>query len=170
MDLKLVEDILKDYEWVCDTPDLSNGKIYKITNAKTDTVYIGSTCQTLEERFKKHCFYYYQWLNLTEKKRLNFKGMTSYKVFKDGFSQITLVEDYPCDSIRELRKREGEVIREHPTAVNKNIPGRTRKEWEDKRKQVKANAAKEQSIPKQEGYKYNTLQDIQKDLDMMSAF
>lgn len=170
MELKIVEDLLKDYDWVGDTADPRHGKIYKITNAKTDAVYIGSTCQTLEERFKKHCFYYYQWAKLKGKKKRNYKGMTSYKVFKDGFSKISLVEDYPCDSIRELRKREGEVIREHPTAVNKNMPGRTRKQWEAERKQAKIDAAKEQSIPKPEGYKETTLQDLQKDLDMMSAF
>jgi hypothetical protein len=30
------------------------GKIYKITSSKTDDVYIGSTIQTLNDRFIKH--------------------------------------------------------------------------------------------------------------------
>ena len=170
MDLKIIEDLLKDYDWVGDTADPRHGKIYKISNIKTDSVYIGSTSQTLEERFKKHCGYYYKWAKLKGKKKRNYKGMTSYKVFKDGFASITLVEDYPCDSIRDLRRREGEIIREHPTAVNLCIAGRTGKQWEDERKQAEINAVKETSIPKPEGHKETTIQDIMKDLNMMSAF
>lgn len=170
MDLTIVNELLKDYDWTGDTADPRHGKIYKLTNIKTDAVYIGSTCQTLEEIFKKHCYYYYKWAKLKGKKKKEFKGMTSYKVFKDGFTSIALLEDYPCDSIGELRKREGEVIREHPTAVNKNIPGRTGKKWKTERKQTELDEAKARSIPKPEGHKENSIQDIMKDLHMMSAF
>ena len=31
-----------------------NGKIYKICSFKTDKIYIGSTCATLEKRLKEH--------------------------------------------------------------------------------------------------------------------
>jgi hypothetical protein len=170
MDLKIINELLKDYEWAGDTDDPLHGKIYKLTNVNTDAVYIGSTCQTLEERFKKHCCYYYKWAKLKGKKKKEFKGMTSYKVFKDGFTSIALLEDYPCDSIVELRKREGEVIREHPTAVNKNITGRTGKEWKIERKQAELNAVNARSIPKPEGHNETSVQDMMKDLQMMSAF
>jgi hypothetical protein len=170
MDLKIVEELLKDYNCADDTADPHHGKIYKLTNVNTDAVYIGSTCQPLEDRFRQHCIKYYKWAKMKGKKKREYKGITSYKVFKDGFTRITLVEDYPCDSIRELRKREGKVIREHPSTVNKKIAGRTKKEWEYERKQEEIDSVKERSVPKPEGHKENTIQDLMKDLDMMSAF
>ena len=141
-----------------------------ISNANTDSVYIGSTCQSLDERFKQHLSRFREWSRVKKKDIHKYKGMTSYKVFKDGFSKITLVEDYPCDSIRELRKREGEVIQEHATAVNTHITGRTYKEWKADKKQVEMDLIKTRSIPKSEGVKETTVQDMLKDLDMMSAF
>lgn len=170
MDLDIVNNLLKDYDWAGDTADTRYGKIYKITNTGSDAVYIGSTCQTLEERFLQHLYHYRQWIKSRKNKNTKYKGMTSYKVFKDGFSKITLIEDYPCDSIRELRKRVGEVIRDYPTAVNLKIAGRTSKQWEAERKQAEIDAAKERSIPKQEGYEETSVQDMMKDLQMMSAF
>jgi hypothetical protein len=170
MDLNIIDELLKDYEWAGDTADPSHGKIYKLTNVKTDAVYIGSTCQTLEDRFRQHCIKYYKWAKMKGKKKREYKGLISYKVFKDGFTSITLVEDYPCNSILELRKREGKAIRDHTSTVNKKIAGRTKKEWEDERKQGEIDAVKERSIPKPEGHKETTIQDLMKDLDMMSAF
>ena len=38
---------------------------------------------------------------------------------------IELVENYPCESVEELRKREGELIREYGT-LNKAVAGRGR--------------------------------------------
>ena len=41
---------------------------------------------------------------------------------------IELFENYPCENKDELRKREGEVIREIGT-INKHVAGRSKKEW-----------------------------------------
>lgn len=168
--MDIVDELLEDYNWTDDTSEPRHGKIYKIINLKTDAVYIGSTCQTLEEKFLQHLYHYRQWIKSSKKKNKKYKGMTSYKVFKDGFSSITLIEDYPCDSIRKLRRREGEVIKNYPTAVNMKISGRTSKQWDAERKQAEIDSIKERSIPKPEEYDETSVQDIMKDLDMMSAF
>ncbi len=34
--------------------DFSKGKIYKVTNDYNNDIYIGSTCDTLKSRFRKH--------------------------------------------------------------------------------------------------------------------
>tara|TARA_R110002020_G_scaffold339026_1_gene554208 strand:+ start:103 stop:450 length:348 start_codon:yes stop_codon:yes gene_type:complete len=50
--------------------------------------------------------------------------------------EIILVENYPCESKKELELREGWYIRENP-CVNHVIPGRTMKEWrEDNRESI----------------------------------
>ena len=41
---------------------------------------------------------------------------------------IELYESYPCNSIDELLKREGEIIRQIGT-LNKNVAGRNSKDW-----------------------------------------
>jgi hypothetical protein len=164
MDLNIINDLLKDYNWTKDITNCQHGKIYKITNIKTDVVYIGSTCQTLEERFKKHCCYYYKWHKLKTNKKKEYKGMTSYKVFKDGFSNITLIEDYPCSSIHELRKRKGVIILDYPTAVNRNVPGGMSNGRTNK---INIDPDNVRSIPKPVGYKETSIQDLMTDLNMM---
>ena len=50
---------------------------------------------------------------------------------------IELFENFPCNSKEELNKREGEIIREIGT-VNKQIAGRTKKEYyEDNKDKMK---------------------------------
>ena len=50
---------------------------------------------------------------------------------------IELFEKFPCNSKEELNKREGEIIREIGT-VNKQIAGRTKKEYyEDNKDKMK---------------------------------
>ena len=46
--------------------------------------------------------------------------------YKDAY--IELIEDFPCNSKKELNRREGQHIRNND-CVNKNIAGRTKKEW-----------------------------------------
>ena len=38
---------------------------------------------------------------------------------------IELYEEYPCENIEQLRKREGEIIRELKPTLNKRIEDRT---------------------------------------------
>ena len=98
-----------------------NGKIYSIKSKKTEDIYIGSTILTLKERFNHHkySYKYYQ----------NGKGCykSSYEIVKYDDAYIELLEDYPCESKKELCKKEGEYIRNNK-CINRNIAGRTQKE------------------------------------------
>ena len=40
------------------------------------------------------------------------------------------MKKYSCDNVAQLRKREGEIIRELKPVLNKQIAGRTEKEME----------------------------------------
>ena len=48
---------------------------------------------------------------------------------------IELYEEYPCENIEQLRKREGEIIRELRPSLNKRIEDRTIQEWKQDNKQ-----------------------------------
>ena len=109
--------------------DYSKGKIYIIRNSENDLTYIGSTCQTLAQRMTQH--------------RVSMRKIPHYKLYqamnelgKDAF-YIELLEDYPCQRQEELLKKEGEKIREHQSALNKVINGRSQKEYkEDNKEQI----------------------------------
>ena len=93
------------------------GKIYRITSASTDLVYIGSTKKSLGIRFSGHKCSYAKWLNDS----CNY--MSSYKILAFPDAKIELVENFTCDDTQELRRREGEIILETPNCVNNNIAG-----------------------------------------------
>lgn len=79
--------------------DYSKGKIYKIIDESNGDVYIGSTIQSLEERFLRHKIF----------KEYN-KEKCNCKIF--------LIEDYPCNSKRELEMREQYFI-DNTDCINK---------------------------------------------------
>ena len=98
-------------------------KIYKIVG--NGLTYYGSTCEpTLAKRLTKH--------------RGNFKCynigtyryVTSFKIIETGNYDIILIENFPCNSRDELHARERHYI-ENNECVNKNIPGRSIKEYKD---------------------------------------
>ena len=106
--------------------DYSKGKIYTIRYLNDDSlIYVGSTVNALSYRFSKHkeCIYnennshYHLPLYEAIRKSNNLKAW-----------YIELYESFQCNTREELRKREGEVIREIGT-LNKNIAGRTIEEW-----------------------------------------
>jgi hypothetical protein len=53
---------------------------------------------------------------------------TSFKIIKYPDAYIELLEQYPCNSREELNRREGSYIRKI-NCVNKNIAGRTKKQY-----------------------------------------
>ena len=67
--------------------DYSKGKIYKIIDESNGDLYIGSTIQELHTRFSTHHIF----------KQYN-------KIM--GNCKISLIEEYPCNSKRELFERE----------------------------------------------------------------
>lgn len=104
--------------------DYRNGRIYKIVSDLTDMIYIGSTTQPLCKRLVKHKGNYKE--SLTGKNRY----ITSFELFKLGETRIELIENYPCNNKEELNAREGYYIKlNNNICVNKNIAGRTSKEY-----------------------------------------
>ena len=107
-------------------PDYTQAKIYRVCSHKTGRVYIGSTVQLLSKRANEHRNAYV---------RYN-KGLRGYVSVFDIFdidmtgAQCILLEAYPCASKEELRARERYWIeRLGCRCVNRNLPGRTQKEY-----------------------------------------
>ena len=114
--------------------DYNNGKIYKIEALGTDEIYVGSTCSPLSVRMATHRANYKKW------KAGKHNKCKSYDLFeKYGLEncKIRLIELYPCTCKDELERREGECQKEllGKGLVNKNIAGRTKKEWYDDNKE-----------------------------------
>ena len=105
-------------------PNYQNGKIYKIVNDDLpDLIYYGSTTLKLCDRIKTHKYY-------SKKKN---KGGSGSLLFKIGKPKILLVENFSCNTKEELLKRERFYI-ENNKCINIEIPGRTKKElYEDKK-------------------------------------
>ena len=98
------------------TKDYSKGKIYSIrSRSRPDLVYVGSTIQPLSKRFVEHKCH---------------KRYSSRDIIALGDAYIELIENYPCENVEELRKREGQLQRSME-CVNNNIAGRTREEWQE---------------------------------------
>jgi len=103
-------------------------KIYKIESHLGDKIYIGSTAKEyLSQRFQQHKSSYKRWKNGLGSK------ITSYELFDDygvDNCSIVLIEACPCVSSDEKRAKEGHYIKTLD-CVNKNIAGRTKKEYRE---------------------------------------
>lgn len=105
--------------------DYSEGKIYLIKFRNDPSlVYVGSTIQSLNKRFRKDK---YQHTSLYKYIDKNHNGN-----WDDCY--IELYEDYPCLNEKELERREGEITlkfknNSNYNCINKNIAGRTMKEY-----------------------------------------
>ena len=92
-----------------------NGKIYKlISKEMPGLVYYGSTIQTLKQRMTKHMS--------------SSNTSCSKALFAYGTPEIILIEDYPCNSRKELEIEEGKYHRGNE-CINKYVAGRTDKEY-----------------------------------------
>ena len=106
-----------------------SGKIYKLWSLETDGIYVGSTCSPLYKRMSKH------------KDSLKRGQKSNYKLYQEMVKngeetfRIELVENFPCTTIDELRKREGYWIRELKATLNMKIAGRTPKDYRDEHKE-----------------------------------
>jgi len=118
-----------------------NGKIYRIWSLDTDKIYIGSTCDTLSNRFCNHKYKYKCWKNGKD------KYVSSYALFDlvgvDN-CKIELEHNFACDSKTKLNKEEGRIQRLYKDIiVNKEIAGRTSKEYNQEHKEEKKEYMKE---------------------------
>ena len=98
------------------------GKIYKIYSVIGNKCYIGSTTHSLNKRFSNH----------KSKYKTNTLHSTSKYIFDYPDAKIELILDYKCNSIIELRRKEGEYIQQLE-CVNKHIAGRTHSEYNQTR-------------------------------------
>ena len=108
-------------------PDYSQGKIYTIRCRNDPTlIYVGSTTQPLAKRFGDH---------KKQSKQLRNQNMILYKTVEDWNDwYIELYENCACNSVEELNKKEGEIIRKIGN-LNSVIAGRTDKEWRSDNKE-----------------------------------
>ena len=101
------------------TKDYNNGKIYIIRNAIDDRTYVGSTCQSLSQRMAEHRG------NIKNKTKMNRKMYIVMREIGVINFHIELVEEYKCENNDQLRKREGELIREYKSELNSRIECQT---------------------------------------------
>lgn len=131
----------------------NNGKIYKLTCNITNKIYIGCTIRSLENRLIDHKTHKNIWL-----KDNNKPYITSFKILENNNYEIELIEDYPCDSKRELEARERywieQYINDGYDCVNKLLPIKTDEEKKETSKQYRKNN-KEQILEKQKIYRQN---------------
>ena len=103
--------------------DYSKAKIYKIVDNTNDNIYIGSTCQPLRKRLSSH---------------KSKSECRSREIIINSNYDIILIEDYPCLRKEQLHARERYYI-ENTKCINKQIPGRTKKEsqknWDENNKE-----------------------------------
>ena len=103
--------------------DYSKGQIYCIRNNETNDLYIGSTCQTLSQRMAQHRL---------DMRRTNQQNRNLYKLMNQIGHEafyIEQLEECPCENVYQLRKREGEVMRELKPTLNKVVNGRNKQEY-----------------------------------------
>jgi len=94
-----------------------NSKIYKIVCNITNEIYFGSTYQKLSNRLREHVY-----------DSKNKKSLSSNKIIDRGDYKIELVENFPCETRKELHAREGYFQLKIP-CVNMHVAGRPHSEW-----------------------------------------
>ena len=102
------------------------GQIYKVVSPDFSKCYIGSTTEGIKKRLIRHkASYNYQ---LKSGKKKNCSCFRIFDEYGADNCKIYWIEDYPCNSKKELEAREGYYIRNNE-CVNKAIAGRERNEW-----------------------------------------
>ena len=102
----------------------SDGKIYKIYNNKDDEIYIGSTCCSLSTRMSKHRYRAKEDRSKVHRLYVKMNALGLENFF------IQLIEECPCENVEQLRKREGEIIKQLKSVLNYEVAGRTNEEYQ----------------------------------------
>jgi hypothetical protein len=107
----------------------NNGKVYKIEpimEHDENDIYIGSTTKNyLSQRMDRHRSNYKCWKNGKQQKCMCYQLFDKYGIEN---CKILLIENVHANSKDELASREGYYIR-NMKCINKNIAGRTKKEY-----------------------------------------
>ena len=116
-----------------------NSKIYKLVNDSMNLTYYGSTIQPLAKRFSAH------------KNRIGniYRKCSSAELFVSGECKIYLVEEFPCETRKELLKRERYWI-ENNECVNKCLPCITKEEQKAYKKEW---SSRPENLKKRRDYK-----------------
>lgn len=101
-----------------------NGKIYKFVTGNGDTVYVGSTKNSLVQRMNTHLYVY---THKPEKCQNVYKWISENGGFES--LKIELIENYPCDSKKELEARERYWIEMLNPITNHILPTRSKQEY-----------------------------------------
>ena len=124
--------------------DFTNGKVYCIRNYIDKEIYVGSTCQPLKKRMWHHKSDATR--NTEQTKKLYIKmNLIGYEQF-----YIELLEECPCHNLMQLRKREGELMRELNASLNSVLAGRTKEEYRQEHKEYLKQKIKEWNIRNKE--------------------
>lgn len=128
--------------------EFSDGKIYKIKSKNTDKIYIGSTCQSLNERLKGHEKDFIQYYNGNCNKHVS-----SFEILEFGDYKIKLIQDFSCDNKQQLKDREAYYIKENiKIVVNKCIPNRSSKQYKIDNKERLSDYNKQYNIDNKEKF------------------
>jgi len=119
------------------------GKIYKLINDEfPDLVYYGSTRGKLIDRLYDH------------RKTSGIRRCSSKILFEKGNCKIILVENYPCQSRKELLLKERYYI-ENNNCINKELPIITKEEHKQYQKNYRDTNKEQAKIQKKEWYEKN---------------
>ena len=103
-----------------------NSKIYQITDIGYSKCYIGSTTEELSQRMARHRLDYKSFLS--GGKEGHTRSFDLFNEYGVENCKIELIEYFKCDTLQELRKKEGEHIK-NTECVNKLVAGRSVKEY-----------------------------------------
>ena len=91
------------------TTNYFDGKIFKIIpyfSLDEEDIYIGSTIDPLDDEFIEHVSNYFRIF-----KKNIYSSEELFKKYGIENCKIELIEDFPCNSVEVLYKREGEIIK-----------------------------------------------------------
>lgn len=108
------------------SPDYSRAFIYALKAPGSPEVYYGSCTTSPELRWAQHVNHFNRWCAGMDEQRY----LRAFDVMVNQGAEMTVLEEFPCDSAEELHKREREWIEKDSNSVNCCIPGRSRKEYE----------------------------------------
>ena len=136
------------------------GQIYKITDVAYTECYYGSTIEPLNKRMVHHR---HRYINRDNGKETCIRSVNAlFDKYGLENCKIEWVEDYPCNSKKELARREGFYIQNN-ACVNKNVAGRTSEESREATREktnkrmseyYKKNADRIKAYQKEHGLKY----------------
>ena len=104
-----------------------DGKIYKLTDNTNGNIYYGSTYLPLEIRLGNHNAKFKQFIKNQDHWR------QSFRILINNDYIIEKIEDYPCNSQRELEKREDYYINNF-NCINKKRAYITEEQYKESRK------------------------------------